>query len=634
MGRSSDPFLVLVVGDGERGIERRTKVAKRTRKPTWEEELVFHTSDRPRALTVNCCSWDKQKQDTSIGSLTIPLEQRWVVLGAEESGMMQAHGALLDDTALEWFALDGVKRGQVCLALECTVRPGRVARRLRAMDESSHAAAQLHEAVDSVGSLERSVPMLVSLCAASAPVVASATACALWRLSSMQEDPSADPPGSRCLHLLRDSKALPVFVGVLAAALSAEDDAVAGVSIAAAGARQGPAEIAAAAQDKQKGLDNEASPGDVLAQWWRAAFNACGAIEQMCSSGIAASPSEVLECGGVPLLLEIACNDGSRGRTGTSTRQRLLASSATAGRHSKPSRVTTKKKVTVPPPPLATRCGALRALFAVAQDAGCQAEIRAHGTSYSASRLRFGGGIAGLVHLLHEEELELVENAAALLGQLGWGSEENQAAVREAGGLDPLVDLLRAPQQENGDKEGDEDGADGICAGSSTALSVQTTAATAVWHLSHSPENQDHIRAAGGIEALAQMMMLRRETRAERRRRRGGPAAAEKAASATEVEAAIAAACGALADVCWGNVDNTAALRQQSGTSMLLVLCEHRAAPVRAAATRAIWNCIVSDEKMGEQVREQHGMDAIVKLLTDTDSEVLSNAAGIMENLL
>ena len=55
---------------------------------------------------------------------------------------------------------------------------------------------------------------------------------------------------------------------------------------------------------------------------------------------------------------------------------------------------------------------------------------------------------------------------------------------------------------------------------------------------------------------------------------------------------------------------------------------------MRAAATRAIWNCVVSDEKMGEQVREQHGLDAIVKLLTDTDSEVLANAAGIMETLI
>ena len=130
------------------------------------------------------------------------------------------------------------------------------------------------------------------------------------------------------------------------------------------------------------------------------------------------------------------------------------------------------------------------------------------------------------------------------------------------------------------------------------------------------------------------MLMLRRETRAERRRRRGGPAAADKAASAAEVEAAIAAACGALADLCWGNVDNTTALRKQSGTSMLLVLCEHRAASVRAAATRAIWNCVVSDDKMGEQLREQHGLDTIVKLLSDTDTEVLANAAGIMETLI
>ena len=130
------------------------------------------------------------------------------------------------------------------------------------------------------------------------------------------------------------------------------------------------------------------------------------------------------------------------------------------------------------------------------------------------------------------------------------------------------------------------------------------------------------------------MLLLRRETRAERRKRRSGPASLEKAASATEVEAAISAAGGALADVCWSNVNNTASLRKHGGTSMLLVLCEHRAATVRAAATRAIWNCIVSDEKMGQQVLEQQGLDAIVKLLSDTDSEVRGNAAGIMENLL
>lgn len=510
MGRSSDPFLILLVGDGEAGIERRTKVAKRTRKPTWEEELVFHMTDRPRALTVNCCSWDMQKKDTSIGSVTILLEQRWVALGAEEC---EASCTPPDDSALEWFALDGVKRGQVCLALECTVRPGRVARRLRAMDESSHVTEQ--NAADSWGSLEQSVPLLVSLCAASVPVVASATARALWRLSSLQFEPGLVDgtdylENSRCLHLLRDSKALPVFVGVLAAALSAEDDAAAGVCIAA-GVRQNPAEIATAAQNKQAGLGDEASPAEVLAQWWRAAFNACGVIEQMCSSGFAASPSEVLECGGVPLLMEIACNDGSRGRTGTSTRQRLLASSATPVRSRNNNKQSLASKVTktrssdaavVSAPPCTTRCGALRALFAVAQDAGCQAEIRTHGTSHLASRLRFGGGFIGLVHLLHDEEMELVESAAALLGQLGWGSEDNQTAVREAGGLDPLVDLLQAPQQECGEEEGEEE-ADGICAGSSTVLSLQTTAATAAWHLSQSPENQNHIRAAGGIEVSA-----------------------------------------------------------------------------------------------------------------------------------
>ena len=280
MGRSSDPFLVLVVGDGEAGIERRTKVAKRTRKPTWEEELEFHMTDRPRALTVNCRSWDKQKHDTSIGSVSILLEQRWVTLGAEESEAMHVCSTTLDDSALEWFALDNVKRGQVCLALECTVRPGRVVRRLRAMDESSHATER--HAAESSTSLEQSVPLLVSLCAASAPVVASATARALWRLSSLQFEPgqadaTADLENSKCLHLLRGSKALPVFVGVLAAALSAEDDAAAGLGITAFGVRQNPAEIATAAQNKQAGLGDEASPGEVLAQWWRAAQGTDGA---------------------------------------------------------------------------------------------------------------------------------------------------------------------------------------------------------------------------------------------------------------------------------------------------------------------------------------------------------------------
>merc|ERR1711968_165208 len=65
------------------------------------------------------------------------------------------------------------------------------------------------------------------------------------------------------------------------------------------------------------------SAANLLKQWWRAALNAAGALEQLCTFGQQQVQSEVLHCGGIPLLLEIACDDGSRVTISSTARQRL-----------------------------------------------------------------------------------------------------------------------------------------------------------------------------------------------------------------------------------------------------------------------------------------------------------------------
>ena len=267
----------------------------------------------------------------------------------------------------------------------------------------------------------------------------------------------------------------------------------------------------------------------------------------------------MLHCGGIPLLLEIACDDGSRVTISSTARQRLaeaqsvLASdgaapsersaAATAAQrraqnsHTKVLTVREKQledrklakqrartareteharlAAEAARPPSEVRGAVLRALTVIVDHPQCQDEVRAHALSPGAARLRFGGGIPGLTQLLHSENLELVEGAASVLGQLGWNNNTNQEAVQEAHALGPLVDLLRDDTVETYRALGAEDdwaddaadetesGTASVCAGLSINLSCRTAAATALWKLSQNTSNQDEIRASGGIDVSA-----------------------------------------------------------------------------------------------------------------------------------
>ena len=79
-------------------------------------------------------------------------------------------------------------------------------------------------------------------------------------------------------QVIRDSKAVPVFVGVFAATLAAADDhAKASTSHAV-----GSAAVSMAAAVAEEG---GTSAANLLKQWWRAALNAAGALEQLCTFG-------------------------------------------------------------------------------------------------------------------------------------------------------------------------------------------------------------------------------------------------------------------------------------------------------------------------------------------------------------
>ena len=124
------------------------------------------------------------------------------------------------------------------------------------------------------------------------------------------------------------------------------------------------------------------------------------------------------------------------------------------------------------------------------------------------------------------------------------------------------------------------------------------------------------------------MLRLRRETRAERRLRLAGPEGAAKAASAIEVEGAISAAAGALADLCWNNAQNQGSLRDQGGLQLVLSLCKHRSPGVRAVVTRLLWNCVADNAQNRDVVLAEDGLNLIVQLLSDPNDEIQANAAG------
>ena len=202
--------------------------------------------------------------------------------------------ASLDDAMLQWYPLTGVRHGEVQLAIECTVRKGGTTHTMRAMDESHGAPSVMAGAAGSaisvsgnhsatLAALAVSIPLVVSLCSSTAPIVTASAARALWRISSWATAVDTAPgtyggDGGAGWQVIRDSKAVPVFVGVFAATLAAADDhAKASTSHAV-----GSAAVSMAAAVAEEG---GTSAANLLKQWWRAALNAAGALEQLCTFG-------------------------------------------------------------------------------------------------------------------------------------------------------------------------------------------------------------------------------------------------------------------------------------------------------------------------------------------------------------
>ena len=110
-------------------------------------------------------------------------------------------------------------------------------------------------------------------------------------------------------------------------------------------------------------------------------------------------------------------------------------------------------------------------------------EILAHSTDNQA-RIREAGGVVPLVALLCCNVPDVQEAAADTLSQLACGNVENQVAIAKAGGIAPLVALL-----------------------SSNVEDVQGAAAVALRSLAHSStENKAAIRTAGGAQLLVEIL--------------------------------------------------------------------------------------------------------------------------------
>ena len=95
------------------------------------------------------------------------------------------------------------------------------------------------------------------------------------------------------------------------------------------------------------------------------------------------------------------------------------------------------------------------------------------------------GGIPPLVQLLRDGTAEAKAQAARALGRVAYYLNDNQILIAEAGGIPPLVDLLRS---------------------GSAMGPAKFHAAWALWNLAHNVANKDLIAAAGGIPPLVELL--------------------------------------------------------------------------------------------------------------------------------
>ncbi|KAK7295306.1 hypothetical protein RJT34_18212 [Clitoria ternatea] len=196
------------------------------------------------------------------------------------------------------------------------------------------------------------------------------------------------------------------------------------------------------------------------------------------------------------------------------------------------------------------------------------------------------GGVHALVMLARNCKFEGVqEQAARALANLaahGDSNSNNAAVGQEAGALEALVQLTRAPHE-----------------------GVRQEAAGALWNLSFDDRNREAIAAAGGVQALVVLAQSCSNA---------SPGLQERAA-------------GAL----WGlsvSEANSIAIGREGGVAPLIALARSEAEDVHETAAGALWN-LAFNPGNALRIVEEGGVSALVDLCSSSVSKMARFMAAL-----
>ena len=195
--------------------------------------------------------------------------------------------------------------------------------------------------------------------------------------------------------------------------------------------------------------------------------------------------------------------------------------------------------------------------------------------------IREANGLNAIVDLLHTENDVILENATIALGYLT-RDDSNKIAIRKCNGLEKLIATLYYPSE-----------------------SIQSKAAGALWNCASNSDNKMVIRQLGSIAALIDLLGSKNESVQEN-------------------------AAGGLWN-CAVDTENKRLVRELGGLQPLIQLLSSPVESVVENASGTLWNCAAVGENR-VAIRKLGGLDPLLKLLLVHNENIQENAAGAIRN--
>ncbi|XP_053120127.1 outer dynein arm-docking complex subunit 2 isoform X2 [Hemicordylus capensis] len=241
------------------------------------------------------------------------------------------------------------------------------------------------------------------------------------------------------------------------------------------------------------------------------------------------------------------------------------------------------------------------------------------------------GGLQIMVKILDSVDQDLKCLAAETIANVA-RFKRARRTVRQHGGIKRLVGLLDCPSMGSANLQGKE-------------IEVARCGALALWSCSRSARNKEAIRKAGGIPLLAQLLksphsnMLipvvgtLQECASEPSYRlaiKNEKMIENLVKNLNSEKQELQMHCASAIFKCAEDQETRELVRQHGGLKPLATLLANTGnKELLAAVTGAIWKCSISKENV-TKFREYKAIEALVGLLTDQPEEVLVNVVGAL----